>query len=332
MSNSARLIQEPKREMSPEFASVEGTVPSSRITTAGPPFNKDTADAVLRTSDNVEFHVWKGILIEASPVFADMFEISGNSQHVSLSGGDDPSARTSLPSVTILEPSTVIDTLLRTCYPLPRPTFASLDTLKPVLAAAHKYQMEGVLELLKEELSKHAHLAPLRVYVIAMRFDRPDAAGVAARHFLAQTPADEYVSELEDCSAGTYHRLLAYRKQCAQALADMVASNLSWLIDGAWQPFLTCSCPAQPFAVTLRDSDVLRTPRVWFWQHYQRMGALLAERPCRAAIEDPTLTDRAVKEASACGNCRTLVHEGLHSFTSQLKSEIDRRIAQASEK
>ena len=43
------------------------------VSTADPPFDKETTDLILRTSDHVEFHVWKGILAEASPVFEDMF-------------------------------------------------------------------------------------------------------------------------------------------------------------------------------------------------------------------------------------------------------------------
>ncbi|KAI0738423.1 hypothetical protein C8Q80DRAFT_1205149 [Daedaleopsis nitida] len=290
--------------------------PPSRIHTASAPFSKTYADIILRTSDNVDFYVWKGILIESSPVLADMFLL-----------GDKLAEKESSTSVVdVLESSAVLDPLLRICYPPPHPRLSSLEDLKPVIAAAHKYQMDGVLEVLKEQLSKHAQTVPLRAYVFALSLDMQDAAGSAARHFLNHHPHDEYVPDLEGFNAGSYHRLLAYRKQCTEALANMIASQLSWLQDGAWQPFLTCGCASVSFQVTLRESDAARQPKVWFWQHYLRMGALLAERPCRAAIEDPALIDRAIREASGCANCRNLVHEGLHAFMTQFKDEIERRI------
>ncbi|KAI0730825.1 hypothetical protein C8Q76DRAFT_716330 [Earliella scabrosa] len=312
----------------PKLADGNTSTSGSRTTAAAAPFDRGVTDVILRTADNVDFHVWKAILLEASPVWSDMFELRGSTQNKGgvSDGAVDP---TTPPIVPIPESSVVLDPLLRTCYPPPHSSFSSLDSLTPVLAAAHKYQMDGVLQYLTAGLLTHARAAPLRVYIVAMRFDLHEASAVAARHFLAHLPADEYVLELEDFSAGSYHRLLAYRKKCIQALSEMIESKLSWLPDSVWQPVLSCTaCQGESFSTTLRGSDIQRTPRRWLWQHYQRMGAILAERPCRAAIEDPRLTDRAVREASGCGNCRMSVHDGLQAFTAHLMDEIDRRIAE----
>ncbi|RDX54059.1 hypothetical protein OH76DRAFT_1341806, partial [Lentinus brumalis] len=272
---------------------------------AAPPFNRLLTDTILRTSDGTSVS-------------------SRSDGKLSTSG-----TATIIP---IPELSIVLDPLLRTCYPPPHPTFSSLDALKPVLAAAHKYQMEGVQEYLTKELLEHARTAPLRAYVIAVRFDMHHAAEAAARDFLGLKVADDYVPELEDLSAGSYHRLLAYRKRCYQTLADMISSRLSWLSERQpmWQ-FLVCGCAREGFTVNLRDSpDVQRTVAVWFWQHYRRIGVLLAERPCRAALNDPKLNDRAVMEASACAACRLRVQDDLSTFTSYLLEEIDRRLAAVS--
>ncbi|KAI0694567.1 hypothetical protein C8T65DRAFT_666600 [Cerioporus squamosus] len=308
------------------------------LSTAAPPFNRPFTDTILQTSDGVNFHVWKGILIEASPVLADMFALGGEPHATpkpeaepnvaSKSDGKSSTSGTAL-VIPIPEHSSVLDPLLRTCYPPPHPTFPSLDLLKSVLAVAHKYQMEGVQEYLTKELLEHARTAPLRAYVIAVRFDMHHAAEVAARHFLGLKVADDYVPELEDMSAGSYHRLLAYRKRCTQTLADMISSRLSWLPERQpmWQ-FLVCGCARENFTVSLRDSpDVQRNVAVWFWQHYRRIGVLLAERPCRAALDDPKLNDRAVVETLGCGSCRLRVHDDLYAFTAYLLEEIDRRLA-----
>ena len=42
---------------------------------AQPPFDKLSADVILRSSDRVDFRVHRTILVEASPVFSDMFSL-----------------------------------------------------------------------------------------------------------------------------------------------------------------------------------------------------------------------------------------------------------------
>ncbi|TFK81900.1 hypothetical protein K466DRAFT_666848 [Polyporus arcularius HHB13444] len=303
--------------------------------TASSPFKLPRTDVILRSVDGVDFHTWKGILIEASPVFADMFAIGASTNTESESEATNSlegtlTSKAEPPVIDFLEHSSVLDPLLRTCYPPPHTAnLPSLDALKPVLAAAHKYQMEGVLEVFKKDLLEYAHITPLRVYLLAPSFDMPDVAEVAAGLFIARPNADDYVSELEELSAGSYYRLLAYRKRCTQTLADMVASKLSWLPDKEPQyQFLTCSCAREGFTVALRDSSGVQRPvSVWFWQHYLRMGALLAERPCLSVLDDPKLRDQAVKKASECGNCRSRVCDDLDAFTASLKAEVKRRLA-----
>ncbi|KAI0794276.1 hypothetical protein C8Q74DRAFT_566973 [Fomes fomentarius] len=317
------------RPTSDDSVSLPG--PSTIIASA--PFNRPHADTILRTSDNVDFHVWKGILIEASPVFADMFALGARGENkpvlvLESPTNDIPSAGGEEHTIVIhiLERSDVLDLLLRMCYPPPRATFPTLDVLNPVLAAAHKYQMDEVLEVLKIELLTHAPTSPLRVYIIAQHYDMTDTAQAALRHSLAH-PADEYAPELKGYCAASYHRLLAYRKQCTQTLSHMFASNLAWLPDNGWH-FLTCSCARESVICKLRDSNTQHYPKTWFWQHHQRLQTLLLERPGCAAIEDSQLRERVVKDASACPNCRTIVHDSMRSFTTLLYQEIDRRIAE----
>lgn len=307
------------------------SLPAPSTIIADAPFNKLHADIILRTSDNVDFHIWKGILIEASPVFADMFALGARGEKKPVLDpesptNDKPTGEEHTIVIHILERSDVLDLLLRMCYPPPRATFPTLDVLKPVLAAAYKYQMDAVLEVLKIELLTHAPTSPIRVYIIAQHYDMTDTAQAALRHSLAH-PADEYAPELKGYCAASYHRLLAYRKQCTQTLSHMFASNLAWLPDNGWH-FFTCNCARESVICKLRDSNTQHYPKTWFWQHHQRLQTLLLERPGCAAIEDSQLRERVVRDASACPNCRTLVHDSMRSFTSLLYQEIDRRFAE----
>ena len=93
---------------------------SDAVRWADAPFNKPTANIILKSSDDVHFRVRKGILAEASPVFDDMFTHANPSQmdlHENGSVADSPTppqGYPALPSPTTDDPSTVY-----LHYPLP---------------------------------------------------------------------------------------------------------------------------------------------------------------------------------------------------------------------
>ncbi|KAI0352393.1 hypothetical protein OH77DRAFT_803835 [Trametes cingulata] len=298
------------------------------LVTAASPFDKQSADLVLQTSDGVAFHVWRCILAEASPVFADMFSLAARTSVSSATRAPGPPEENT--TLNVPETSRTVYDLLRMCNPPPHAQFESLDKLKPVLAAAHKYQMDGVMSLLASLLLEYAADAPLRVYAIATQYDLHDVMSSAARRFLVHKWAlDDYVAELDDISAGAYQRLLAYRKECAAAIAEM-CTGLSWLVDSGWT-FMQCqSCPrdtATP-ACRLRDSDTDRKPTTWFWQHYERMATLLQERPCSETLSDPLLINQALKIAILCKTCMVPVHEHMLRFMHKMRKEVSQRISE----
>ncbi|KAH9913133.1 uncharacterized protein BXZ73DRAFT_27252, partial [Epithele typhae] len=177
------------------------------------PFNKDSTDLILHTADNVAFHVWKVILIEASPVFGDMIAL-GNTPHTASDEATPDGAHP--PAVQLTETSAALEPFLRMCYPPSHPpvSFSQLDTLRSVIEVAHKYQADGVFQVLKNLLVETFSPAePLRVYAIAVRLEMADVVEASARDFLAIPAFGPYSGELEDVSAGAYHRLLAYRSE-----------------------------------------------------------------------------------------------------------------------
>ncbi|KAH9913136.1 uncharacterized protein BXZ73DRAFT_27338, partial [Epithele typhae] len=279
----------------------------------------------------VEFHVWKGILVEASPVFGDMTAFDGT---------------TADGAVTLTETSAALEPFLRMCYPPPHgPPISQLGVLLSVIALAHKYQADGVLQTLKNLLvKKFSPAEPLRVYAIAVRLEMTDVMEAAARDFLAIPSFGPYTEELEGLSAGVYHRLLTYRSKCNDTLEEMIQSNLAWLPPGPW---MTISCDNKNCAkssVTCRikrnvsffesrinpDRPVPVDPSVWFWNHHNRMAKLLKDRPCSAALSSANLLERGIVEASSCISCREKAPETLRLFNDRLRAEVDRRIHEVS--
>lgn len=179
------------------------------VKTAPDPFHKTTADIVLRSSDNVDFHVRKAILIEVSPIFEDMFSLP------------QPRADSSvIRPIFMEENSRVLYILLRLCYPLLHraPADIQLEDICSVLEAATKYDMDIAKELMSCSLRKFTEAQPLRVYAIACLLKLESEAQYAATEAVKQEViSSRYVQELEELPAGCYHRLLQFRAQSEPA-------------------------------------------------------------------------------------------------------------------
>ncbi|PIL24768.1 hypothetical protein GSI_12654 [Ganoderma sinense ZZ0214-1] len=311
-------------------------IPSS--VEAGPPFNKASADLIIRTADDVNFHVWKCVLEEVSPFFADMFALGGQQPKATSScevenGGDQ---RTPPPCIDVSESSVVLRRLLLTIYPPSNFTFTSLDELKPVIGAAHKYQMDPVIDILRQVLVRDfAKVEPLRVFSIATLYDLPLAQEAAARCFLglsATDAAEAYVDELRDIDAKAYHQLLACRRQCVADVAKIFEA-LSWFPDGVWvfTNNMNCNCGYESFASTFQGPDgtgVQRTIKRWFFAHFQRVAAALLDKPCPEALDSNlTLCDQTFKDATNCSTCRGMVHDHMRSFMKSLRGQVEERVS-----
>ena len=131
-------------------------------TIAPHPFNQSSADVTLRTADCVDFYVYRPILSQASPVFADMFALP---QPSSVSRD----AMADRPIVHVTEDSRALERLLRICYPIVKEKLDNLEDIVPVLQAAMKYDMEWPISLLTTDLRAIVPQAPLRVWAVACR-------------------------------------------------------------------------------------------------------------------------------------------------------------------
>ncbi|KAI0682622.1 hypothetical protein C8Q76DRAFT_637101, partial [Earliella scabrosa] len=174
---------------------------NTTVTNASPPFNKASADAILRSSDNVDFWVRRSILAEASCIFEDMLNMPQPSPG-SLACDE---LKDGLPVIRLVEDSVTLDKLLRLCYPTDDPHFGSLDELHPVLAAATKYMMQEATTLLRKRLVKLGQAQPLRAFAIACTLELEHDAELLAPY--AHTVHNVFVEELHSIPAGAYYRV-----------------------------------------------------------------------------------------------------------------------------
>lgn len=146
-------------------------------TNAKAPFNNPAASMVLRTCDKHDFHVFKEILIVASPVFETTLSLplpSSINNEQDFKGG--------VPVVMIEEYEECLDYILRLCYPLPAPPpLLSVSVAERVLKAATKYEIEKVIQLVQSELISLGSSNPFRLYTFSCELGYEGGAVYAAR-------------------------------------------------------------------------------------------------------------------------------------------------------
>lgn len=136
--------------------------------------------------------------------------------------GDEP-----LPPITLMlsETAPILDVLLTLLYPVEPPTWTSLEGFGPVLDAALRYDMRGVIETLRQALisprrvddqilPSFADLDPLRVYAIGRQ------AGLEAEARLAGNATKnislrqgEMSAEVENMPTKYYRELITLRDE-----------------------------------------------------------------------------------------------------------------------
>ncbi|KAH9884783.1 hypothetical protein C8Q73DRAFT_669704 [Cubamyces lactineus] len=164
------------------------------------PFNKPTADLVLRSRKGLDFRIRSQIIIEASPVMDA--KLAGLRSSIQYGG--------SASILDMAEDSSTLELLLRICYPIVNPPLDNLplEDLETALRAALGYEMELPVAMLVEELSRRAEHAPISVWSAACRTRREDVAGRAAERMLTFASLDlEHFNDLTGITAGQLFRL-----------------------------------------------------------------------------------------------------------------------------
>ncbi|KAK0445739.1 hypothetical protein EV421DRAFT_1794562 [Armillaria borealis] len=183
---------------------------------ASPPFDGSdpTSDIILVSSDGVRFHAHKLLLSLASPFFKDLITLA----QAPIDG--------SLPSVPLTESSSIIDKILRFCYPIKDATFDKIAEIYLVAEAMHKYLMEDVTNRLPSELRRLTEVQPLRAFVVACAVGWKEEAAFASKKVL-EGPLliqdEEDIPELKHLgSVKTYHRLLKFHQKRLDTIKDIL--------------------------------------------------------------------------------------------------------------
>ncbi|KAI0690288.1 hypothetical protein C8T65DRAFT_700046 [Cerioporus squamosus] len=188
------------------------------------PFDDDDADIVFRSSDNVDFRLYKVIVAKASPVMRGMLTLPS-----------DPSADAATPPVVRLtETARTLEHVFRLCSPVEHPVITTVEDVHAVLEAARKYEMAAVTANLRWIIKQILPKEPLRMYAIAYMLELEDVAREAAE-LLLEEPSFHIPStpppEFQILPSLAIYAVHMYRQKCVEA-ALRVLEDHHWVLNG----------------------------------------------------------------------------------------------------
>ncbi|KAI0255967.1 hypothetical protein BJV78DRAFT_1386056 [Lactifluus subvellereus] len=294
----------------------------------GPPFDDADADIIFRSSDQVDFHVYKVILSKASPFFKDMFSLP------------QPVTQNSRTVIDLPESSKTIAALLTAIYPVPASETEEERSLSDHLAAikaAKKYDMAVALTYILRDFEGSACVEdrPVEAFCIAYTLKLGEAAQTAAKASLKhRLSLDDLGNELQHTNGPALFQLWQFHRACSAAAVTAIPNNdLTWVsrkVQSSWWELaeldhrMHCECKKHTFSVGQRS-------KTWeahaSWSNYiNRARDALKEQPCGEAVTDHDILKPSYKEPM-CKECQRRIC-GLSEFSRYLGEEVEKRVSE----
>ncbi|KAH9040391.1 hypothetical protein EDB85DRAFT_1858886 [Lactarius pseudohatsudake] len=184
----------------------------------GPPFNDADADTILRSSDQVDFYVYRVILSKVSPVFESMFSLP---QPDTVSGKQ-------IPIISLTENSKIIVVLLASIHPTVATESVPLDVMIDTLVAAKKYDMDVVSDYLVQKFAKSKAVqdSPVEAFCLAHSHELGEAARVAAKASLKhRLRLGDIGDKLQHTNGPGLHQLWKFHHACSATAVEAVSDN-----------------------------------------------------------------------------------------------------------
>ncbi|KAH9004626.1 hypothetical protein EDB86DRAFT_3072114 [Lactarius hatsudake] len=290
------------------------------------PFDDPRADLILRSSDGVNFRVFKVILSLASSVFADMFTLPP--PPASQGSSDEP------PVVALPEDAETLDLALRHCYPIRSPEVAELRDARILLEFARKYQVDLLEPSLTRFLTDTIERDPVGVYALAAAYERRDIAGKALRSSLTLPVNLLQSPELQYSTMEQYQALFHYHILCGKA-ASAVTMRRKWIpAEGKLTSTslrkndIGCSICVMPDILQDQHppspfNNVTRYGPRYLWSYLHRSALILAHHPNPDAVTAEAFVLRDMDCSCCVTNKRREMLECSHAFAAEIKSAIE---------
>ena len=259
-------------------------------------------DIILRSSDKVEFQVFRWPLQHLYPVFSDMFRLPDPA----VASHQDPSAP---PIVQMHETAIVIEALLRLSYPVAPPTVKDSHTMTAVTEALIKLRAEQQcrwwIRMTAEHLIRENPWAMYAIFLALGRkscnYNFEDEIRLAARKTVGRSVIRPW-EEARLITAADYERLLVYHSECRNSF--LKTQKEMWGKVGRDWPWFNCPCPSSRADILVEGSWVYVAP--WFLDFRLRAVEALSNGLRGEAIEDVGLWQDLLDTAREAGKLCTL--------------------------
>ncbi|KAI0313313.1 hypothetical protein OF83DRAFT_1175806 [Amylostereum chailletii] len=201
------------------MSAIFSDIPEPEVVDFGPPFDDEDADLILRSSDNIDFRVYRVVISKSSAALKEKIRNAerGTSDKAKGTPNGD---RGSLPVVAMPANSDTLHSLLSTILPVPIYIPESLEGAAPVLSLAVKHEMNTSVDLIQkfilaDSLGVVQTMDPYQAYFLACRYDLSKVAILAASRTVSQPmTVENCVSEsLRFVSASALNALWSFHSQ-----------------------------------------------------------------------------------------------------------------------
>ncbi|KAI6041902.1 hypothetical protein EDC04DRAFT_1138829 [Pisolithus marmoratus] len=289
-------------------------------TFALPPFDHAKADVILRSSDGIEFRVFRLFLALASPFFETLFGLPQPSEE----NNTDTEIRNGLPVVPVSEDSKTLDSLLRFCYPCTLaedPVLEDFREIINVLEATKKYSFDAIQQAVCKSLFSPEILKvnALRCFAIARHARLRHECILAAKYTLREPLVPLWFKEIELITSAELLSLLTYRQQCSNAVQTL-KGNLPQFLNGLGPGPCNC-CQSQSGSRKTSESSE-------WWKGFVRSTFLdLSEKPCAETIQ--TNINKAIQAIPlrSCTHCHDIVANHSREFAIVFTNKVEEVIS-----
>ncbi|KAI6149633.1 hypothetical protein BKA82DRAFT_1006344 [Pisolithus tinctorius] len=308
---------------------------SSESSYVASPFDHVKSDVILKSSDDIEFRVFKLFLSLASPFFETLFDLPQPSENMST----DVEFKDGLPVVPVSEDSKTLDQLLRFCYPCTLaedPAIEDFRDVVNVLEAAKKYSLDAIERTVCKSLfnPKILEANSLRCFAIACRARMQDECVLAAKYTLREPLVPKWFEEIELITSSELLSLLTYHKKCGDAI-QALKNDFSWITAEYpnWNaaPWMVALSPSGKYCGCPRTSSqrfVLSgyTSAQW-WEVFLDSAFLeLRDKPCAETIRQHAENAIQTVRQRGCGYCSPVVPGAMSVFTAFFTNKVEELI------
>ena len=317
-------------------------------TDATAPFDHAKADIILRSSDNVDFRVFKQFLSLASPFFETLFDIPQPEEE-----NGDQEVKDGLAVIPVTEDNKTLDALLRFCYPCTLADDPNIEVLKDamdVLEAARKYSLDVIEKKARKAIvnPKILEVEPLRCFAIAHRGRLREETLLAAKSTLTQPLIPPWFQEIELITASDLLSLLTYHQRCGDAVYAL-RLDLSW-ITSHYGTSQACSWlsgqymysrnnyPNSGYYTSNCGCPRPDTPRYklfnislqWWEDFMEETFAALRDKPCKETVKACAEKTVQTVKSRDCQACSPKITEGMREFLEFFTRKIEETVSQVS--